>query len=287
MYGRDPVDSVDLLFDAVTRPTEKGDVNMADWVTKITDARHYAQQHLAAVQEEMVARANKNRRSAFEIEEGTMVYFKPRQPYKAKLDSYGLGIYRVVRRKGNFVTLQDTDGGQREANIRDLVLIREANPGVTELEGYQLLYALLHGADKVPAEAGEASQQPYQEPEGRDYEPTPFSLDDAEVAHNHIELEPSVVSNEEVETPGTDSTRDDMEPKLMDEDTTEDDPDRITDMAKVGRRLKVKIGYAGCPDSPRDTPTWFFFDELEIPEKHEWKKTFEQRRKDSLARTRK
>jgi hypothetical protein len=67
----------------------------------------------------------------------------------------------------------------------------------------------------------------------------------------------------------------------------EDMPDRITDMVREGRRLKVKIGYTGHPDSPRDTPTWFFFDELDIPEKHEWKKSFEQRRKDSLARTRK
>jgi hypothetical protein len=84
-----------------------------------------------------------------------MVYFKPRLPYKSKLSNYGLGIYRVLSRKGNFTKLVDTDGSTRDANIRDLVLIREADRGVTELEGYQLLYSLLHGANKVPLEVGE------------------------------------------------------------------------------------------------------------------------------------
>jgi hypothetical protein len=155
MFGRDPVDSIDLLFDTVCGP-QQHNIDLVDWVTKIADARHQAQQHLAATQVDMMARVNKNRRATTEIEEGALVYYKPRMPYKAKLGAYGLGIYRVHSHKGNFVKLVDTDGNTREANIRDLVLVKEADCGVTELEGYQLLYALLHGANKTLLERSEA-----------------------------------------------------------------------------------------------------------------------------------
>jgi hypothetical protein len=290
MFGRDPVDSIDLLFDTV-RGTKKDNINMADWVAKIAEARDYAQQRLAAVQEDMATRANKSRREATEIVEGALVYLKPRMPYKPKLDTYGLGIYRVLRRKGNFVTLQDTDGTQREANIRDVILIQEVPHGVTELEAYQLLYTLLHGADKVPLETGEVYAQPMpdQELEGaaptkvhdsasRDFDIPKFDLEKA--------LSSMDAPNEQSEALAPKGKEEEEEHLVAPESeplTDEPVPDRITDMARVGRRLKVKIGYSGCPDSPRETPTWFFFDELDIPEKHEWKKDLEQRRKDSLA----
>jgi transposase InsO family protein len=280
MFGRDPVDSIDLLFDSVC-PPKAHDVNLADWVAKIANARHYAQQHLAATQAEMVARVNKNRRAANEIEEGALVYYKPRMPYKAKLSAYGLGIYRVLNRKGNFVKLVDTDSNTRDTNVRDLVLVKETDRGVTELEGYQLLYALLHGANKVPLEASE-SQHDELVPVLADPTKAPQKHDDVGVARDFEvpKFDLDVLKGKEEDI--LDETMDEHKPMEV-----EDMPDRITDMVREGRRLKVKIGYTGHPDSPRDTPTWFFFDELDIPEKHEWKKSFEQRRKDSLARTRK
>jgi transposase InsO family protein len=295
MFGRDPVDSIDLLFDTV-RGTKKESINMADWVAKVAEARHYAQQRLAAVQEEMTARANKSRREATEIVEGALVYLKPRMPYKPKLDTYGLGVYRVLRRKGNFVTLQDTDGTQREANIRDVVLIQEVPHGVTELEAYQLLHTLLHGADKVPLETGEVYSQPAPNQElegaapekvhnvpGRDFDIPKLDLEEAlSSVDSSVKLSNGLLPKGKEEEEEEHLAATDSEPV-----TDEPVPDRISDMACVGRRLKVKIGYSGCPDSPRETPTWFFFDELDIPEKHEWKKNFEQRRKDSLTRTRK
>jgi transposase InsO family protein len=282
MFGRDPVDSIDLLFDAVCVP-KKHNIELADWVAKINEARHVAQQHLAVTQAEMAARVNKNRRPATEIEEGALVYYKPRMPYKAKLGAYGLGIYRVLSRKGNFVKLTDTDGTTRDANIRDLVLVREADRGVTELEGYQLLYALLHGANKVPPEASEARP-----------EEVPSELPDPIMAP-HKPVAPGLVRDFEVPNfdldldslNGKEELSETMDENVHAENQIEDVPDRITDMAREGRRLKVKVGYAGHPDSPRDTPTWFFFDELDIPQKHEWKKNFERRRKDSLTHTRK
>jgi hypothetical protein len=216
-----------------------------------------------------------------------MVYFKPRLPYKSKLSNYGLGIYRVLSRKGNFTKLVDTDGSTRDANIRDLVLIREADRGVTELEGYQLLYSLLHGANKVPLEVGEAPFNGANVPHPLDSEMAPQKPVAPGIAREFdvpkFELEPAT-------DPKGKEEADAEELAIEDESVgpeADDVPDRITDMAREGRRLKVKVGYAGHPDSPRDTPTWFFFDELDIPEKHEWKKIFEQRRKDSLARTRK
>jgi hypothetical protein len=203
-------------------------------------------------------------------------------PYKAKLGAYGLGIYRVHSRKGNFVKLVDTDGNTREANIRDLVLVKEADRGVTELEGYQLLYALLHGANKTPPERSEAQHDeilaempdPTMAPQKRD---DPEVVRDFDVPKFNLDVHPNGDAPKGKEEAFEDTTEENKPTE------TEDVPNRITDMAKEGRRLKVKIGYAGHPDSPRDTPTWFFFDELDIPEKHEWKKSFEQRRKDSLA----
>lgn len=73
--------------------------------------------------------------------------------------------------------------------------------------------------------------------------------------------------------------------KLMEEpttpttktDTTTDEeidflPERIYDVRQGDdHKLWVRIGYAGCPDSPRDTiSSWFIFDELTIPEKTVW-----------------
>jgi hypothetical protein len=154
---------------------------------------------------------------------------------------------------------------------------------VTELEGYQLLYALLHGANKVPPEASEARP-----------EEVPSELPDPIMAP-HKPVAPGLVRDFEVPNfdldldslNGKEELSETMDENVHAENQIEDVPDRITDMAREGRRLKVKVGYAGHPDSPRDTPTWFFFDELDIPQKHEWKKNFERRRKDSLTHTRK
>ena len=67
----------------------------------------------------------------------------------------------MTRRTGDFLKLQDADGTEREANIRDVVIIREAPQSVTETEAYQLLHMLLHGEDKQPREAGELPRLEY------------------------------------------------------------------------------------------------------------------------------
>ena len=50
--------------------------------------------------------------------------------------------------------------------------------------------------------------------------------------------------------------------------------DRITALAKVGGRLRVKVGYRGHPDSPYESNTWFWFDELTDTDRHDWLRVF-------------
>ena len=158
MYNRDPVDALDQLLDQALLTPEQQEarldsLQLAEWVHQGQTARFYAQQQMMATQQAMADRANKNRRDAPEIQVGSTVYFKPREPYKAKLSSYGLGVFRVTERNDNSLKLVDAHNKERVANIRDLIAIPQETEAKTELQTFQLLQALLHENNQRPETA--------------------------------------------------------------------------------------------------------------------------------------
>ena len=85
----------------------------------------------------MTEREDENRKEPLGIQPGVLVFFKPRKPYKAKMQDYGLGVFRVRERKGNFVVMEGREGETREANVRDLVVLQENQQMASALAAYE------------------------------------------------------------------------------------------------------------------------------------------------------
>ncbi len=162
MYGRDPVDTVDqtmeeLLGEDAERPTAEL------WSYRLEAARFLAQQHLIATQEANAARVNRNRHEAEDIQEHSWVFLKPAMERQTKLANFGLGLFRVVSRRGNALDLQDEQGQKRQANISDVVLVRHPPQSCTVMDPYQVVRALIHqhavASPTAPSQSEEAERR--------------------------------------------------------------------------------------------------------------------------------
>jgi hypothetical protein len=145
MFGRDPVDSCDLLFEEMCDlRDEEPKVTVSEWSHRLEVARHVAQTHLVAAQDKMAEAANVNRKHGNEIAVGSWVYLRPTLERQPKLATFGAGLFCVERRNGNYLELVDLEGAKRQASISDVVLIRQPPPGHVIMDPYQRVRALLH-----------------------------------------------------------------------------------------------------------------------------------------------
>ena len=145
MFGRDPVDSCDLLLEDMSGlREEEPKVSVTEWSHRLEVARHVAQEHLVAAQDRMTNAANVNRRQGNEIAVGSWVYLRPTLERQPKLATFGAGLFCVEKRQGNYLELVDLEGARRQANIADVVLIRQPPVGHAIMDPYQRVRALLH-----------------------------------------------------------------------------------------------------------------------------------------------
>ncbi len=103
-------------------------------VTAPRDSTLFSSTTSHAAQEANADRVNRSRREAEDIQEHAWVFFKPKMEHQAKLAPFGLGLFQVVRRRGNALDLKDEHGLERQANFSDVVMVRHPPPGCATMD---------------------------------------------------------------------------------------------------------------------------------------------------------
>jgi len=99
-----------------------------------------------------------------------------RQP---KLATFGAGLFCVEKRQGNFLELVDLEGARRQANIADVVLIRQPPVGHAIMDPYQRVRALLHKSVTVGESVPRAGAEMEMEHEDEVHFDPPSELDES------------------------------------------------------------------------------------------------------------